>query len=383
MAQAMLFIDGTWLYCNRSKLEEDYGKQLHIDYGQLPKILADKTADALGTKEVDIVRRILFGSIPVRYDKLDEEAVKAQRDFYTAVKSECHYDIEVYDTDFAGKRLLKADRDPNDDFEPKEKCVDVALATSMLYYAMLPRIYDVAIAVIGDRDYLPALQSVRHLGKRVAIASIRGCCAGEYWDLDNPAYINDSGIIWLNELIPEIELRYERQLLECTSCHRKVYTTFRPTARRPFYCEDCRDAHKRARFNGVRESAAAPGPALPAGSPAPADPAPPAASAAPASPVVPASLVVPAGPVIPLGTPASKPGPSVSLLGSIKQIRLNRPYNFISAVDGHDYVFYQQSLRDLEWYDLVEGVEVSFEVKRQPGERGRAGLADSVRIVGS
>jgi len=380
MAQAMLFIDGTWLYCNRCKLEEDYGKALHIDYGLLPKVLAEKAADALGTKEVDIVRRILFGSIPVRYDKLDEEAVNAQRDFYTAVRSECHYDIEVYDTDFAGKRLLKTDRDPNDDFEPKEKCVDVALATSMLYYAMLPRVYDVAIAVVGDRDYLPALQAVRQLGKRVMIASVRDCCAGEYWDLEHPAYINDTGIVWLNDLIPEIELRYERQLLECTTCHRKVYATFRPTARRPFYCEECRDAHKRARFGGPREmsaSANAVAPAAPATPAGAVDPAPPAAPAAPPSPIV------PAGPVIPLPNSANRLGPSVSLLGSIKQIRLNRPYNFISAVDGHDYVFYQQSLRDLEWYDLVEGVEVSFEIRRQPGERGRAGLADNVRIIGA
>jgi len=372
MAQAMLFIDGTWLYCNRCKLEQDYGKQLHIDYGLLPKVLAEKAADALGTEEVDVVRRILFGSIPVHYDKLDEEAVKAQRDFYAAVKSECHYDVEVYDIDFAGKRLLKPDRDANDDFEPKEKCVDVALATSMLYYAMLPRVYDVAIAVIGDRDYMPALQVVRRLGKRVMIASVRDCCASEYWDLEHPAYINDTGIVWLNDLIPEIELRYERQLLECSTCHRKVYATFRPTPRRPFYCEECRDAHRRARFGGL---AAAVNGAAPA---AAAEPAP-----SPAAPAPPPAPVAPAGPVISLASSSNRLGPSLTLLGSIKQIRLNRPYNFISAVDGHDYVFYQQSLRDLEWYDLVEGVEVSFEVKRQPGERGRAGLADNVRIVGA
>ena len=34
--------------------------------------------------------------------------------------------------------------------------MDVALATSLLYYATIPDAYDLAVVVIGDRDYIPA-----------------------------------------------------------------------------------------------------------------------------------------------------------------------------------------------------------------------------------
>ena len=55
------------------------------------------------------------------------------------------------------------------------------------------------IKSLGDRDFLPVLQSVRRLGKRVAIASIRGCCAGEYYDPQDQARIRDMDVIWLDD----------------------------------------------------------------------------------------------------------------------------------------------------------------------------------------
>jgi len=72
----------------------------------------------------------------------------------------------------------------------KEKCVDVALATKMLYLAALPGAYDVAVIVTGDRDYTPVLRAVRDLGKRTMLAWIDGLnsCSAEFrderlWDL--------------------------------------------------------------------------------------------------------------------------------------------------------------------------------------------------------
>ena len=48
------------------------------------------------------------------------------------------------------RRLRRTDRDPNDTFEPKEKCVDIALATSMLFNAAMANAYDVAIADLSS-----------------------------------------------------------------------------------------------------------------------------------------------------------------------------------------------------------------------------------------
>ncbi len=81
-------------------------------------------------------------------------------------------------------------------FEPKEKCVDIALATSMLFSAAMPNAYDVAVAVLGDQDFKPVLQSVRRLGKRVAIASIQGTCAEDLQDPRDEARVRDFKLIW-------------------------------------------------------------------------------------------------------------------------------------------------------------------------------------------
>ena len=39
MLKIMVFIDGTWLYINKSRLSEVYGDEsFHVDFGKLPKI---------------------------------------------------------------------------------------------------------------------------------------------------------------------------------------------------------------------------------------------------------------------------------------------------------------------------------------------------------
>jgi uncharacterized LabA/DUF88 family protein len=51
-----------------------------------------------------------------------------------------------------------------------EKGVDVMLVTRMLSFAF-KNVYDVAILVSGDEDYVSAVEEIRNLGKRVEIAS--------------------------------------------------------------------------------------------------------------------------------------------------------------------------------------------------------------------
>src|SRR5688572_23246858 len=48
MAKIMIFIDGTWIYSNLSKLAGTAGTaDLHIDYGLLPTVLAAHVQEAL------------------------------------------------------------------------------------------------------------------------------------------------------------------------------------------------------------------------------------------------------------------------------------------------------------------------------------------------
>ena len=148
MAKTMLFIDGTWVYYNTSKLSDAYGQpDFRIDFGKLPQVLAEALRRQLLGADVDIVRTNLFGSYASNFDLRDDEAVQRRRDFFDMLKEEYHYEVEIFPINFMGRRLRKADRDPADAFEPQEKCVDIALATSLLYFAAVPAAYDIAIAV--------------------------------------------------------------------------------------------------------------------------------------------------------------------------------------------------------------------------------------------
>jgi uncharacterized LabA/DUF88 family protein len=52
----------------------------------------------------------------------------------------------------------------------KEKAVDVKLATDLI---MLGDIYDIAVIVSGDQDYVPAVQAIKDRGKKVVNVSFK------------------------------------------------------------------------------------------------------------------------------------------------------------------------------------------------------------------
>lgn len=62
-------------------------------------------------------------------------------------------------------------RSPNMVYDGQKE-VDVALACKMLMHAVRDN-YDVAILISGDRDFVPAVEEVQELGKRVLVASFR------------------------------------------------------------------------------------------------------------------------------------------------------------------------------------------------------------------
>ena len=242
MAKVMVFIDGTWLYSNLRSLGEDF----QIDYGKLPHVVGDKIAKKLGDKSVDIVRIFMFGSNATNFVEADKEMVKRRRIFYDVLREEYNYEVEVYLVDYRGRRLKKKDRHPDDDFSPEEKCVDIALASSMLYFAALPLAYDIAIVIGGDRDYVPVLQKVRLLGKRTAIASIHGACSYELYEGKNLKGVRDFDVIWLNDLLDEIRMSQEMREVMCKAPFHTgpnpVLTDEFVRKNRAFYCKECRES---------------------------------------------------------------------------------------------------------------------------------------------
>jgi cold shock CspA family protein/uncharacterized LabA/DUF88 family protein len=347
MAKIMIFIDGTWLYSNTPKLSEAYGdKNFHVDFGKLPQVLAEEVVTKLGSSEIDVVRTYLFGSYATNYDLCDEDSVNRRREFFDMLKEEYHYEVEIFPINFLGRRLRRFDRDPKDTFEPKEKCVDIALATTMLYLAAIPYAYDIAIAVIGDKDFTPMLKNVRRLGKRVAIASIKKSCTPEFADPRDEARVKDFDIISLDDLLHKLVLKFEKHQQKCESPTHKgnpiVWTTFHPRKGKPFFCDVCRDEFQNQKRELQREF---------------------------------------------VSSRAESIGESqygncnnfkTQLSGVILKI-MTQGYGFIKAEDDKQYYFHMTDLMGITFDTLKEGQQVNFEVKKNPSD-DKAGAAQKVYI---
>jgi len=346
MAKAMVFIDGTWLYSNVPKLCEAHDQPgFRIDFGKLPNVLCDQLYEMMTDEGVDLVRTHLFGSYAANFDPRDAEAVQRRRDFFEMLGSEHRYDVDLYPVDFRGRRLRRADREPNDPFRPEEKCVDVALASAVLYFAAMPNAYDIALVVAGDQDLKPALKAARRLGKRVAVASIRGSCASAFSEDREPEHAKDFDVIWLDDHLPALELKYERIQLECESPlhegERLVWTTFHPRKGQRFFCPDCQTRYVRQRENEDEQPAVRPEP-------------------------VSDRCLVPTDDV---------------LFGVIKRKVADRGFGFIQAADGEDYFFHFTDLVGDATFDAIaEGLTVGFQVKRAPSA-DNAGAAQKVHFA--
>jgi len=343
MRKAMIFIDGSWLYFSAPRLSEDNGgNSFQLDYEKLPRVLSENVCEKLGLDDLDIVRTHIFVSNAVNYDLRDEELVQSREDFFTMLKEEYHYEVEVYPVNFRKRRIRKYDRDVDDDFEPREKCVDIALATSVLYYAAIPHAYDIAVVLIGDKDYIPALHSARKLGKRVVIASIRQSCTPEFSDPSDMEQVRDTDVIWLNDLVPEIELKYETQAYQCESLlhegDRTFWTDYRPRKHEKVYCQECRRKFSEQKEKAMQEYVS--------------------------------------------NRDDSDMDNEYQYLmsGKIKVLKIDRGYGFIESTDYDDYFFHYTDLMDNEWDASLQNMSVQFMVKQKPS-LDKAGAAKKVKIV--
>src|SRR5262249_10541211 len=90
----MLFIDGTWLSSNTSLLVEASGQPgFVLDFGKLPRVLAEEVGERLGHDEYTVVRTHLFGSFAANVDERDLEPVERRLNFFTMLRQQHHYEI--------------------------------------------------------------------------------------------------------------------------------------------------------------------------------------------------------------------------------------------------------------------------------------------------
>lgn len=334
MANVMLFIDGSWLYRCRVILRQEVADpQYVIDYRKLPQLLVSKAKAGLGMSNAELVRTLFFASIPVNFDARDTDEVARRQEFYDMLKEEFHFETEILPIDFRRRRVRHEDRDSTDPFYPEEKRADVALACSMVYYAALPGAYDVAVPVIGDDDYVPALQLVRRLGKRVAIASVRGSCSESYTDPLDPLRVRDADAVFLNDIVNELRLEYVPLQVRCESPDhvgdRTFVTRYRQRPGERVYCDECR-----ARFSQQRAQAEAE-----------------------LSQPIPSDLAA-----------MAERGFTI---GRVANIISDRGFGFIRSEEGKTYFFHLSALRGLDFAQLREKQIVQFRATEEPSPANR------------
>jgi len=223
--KVMIFIDGSWLFHNLSHLREIFHDPNYvIDYKKLPKLISNYLEEQTG-ETIDVVRTNFFGAIPINKPGFDPTS---QQNFFTFLEKECHYAMEIHDIDF--KHSI--------DIRPQEKCVDVALATSMTLYSMVAGCYDIAVLVAGDLDYKPLLKRVRDLGKRTMLLAMRSFSdyAPTSEKLINDYSLFDFDVMFLDDYLEDMRLVREKKLRACASCGEKKFTYWDGPQ---FFCPKC------------------------------------------------------------------------------------------------------------------------------------------------
>jgi len=151
----MIFIDNPYVY--------RYVKSRNI------KISHKKLVDYLTFNAVDkysLERVTIYGSID---RSTSPEKIRTQENFYRMLGRLPKFDVQLFD--------LKVYHDSKGEFvSKKEKCVDCALVTGLVKYAIRGT-FDTAIVVAGDEDFIPAVREVIDQGLEVIIAAFDGACA--------------------------------------------------------------------------------------------------------------------------------------------------------------------------------------------------------------
>lgn len=228
--KTMVFIDGSWIFHNKTEIMTAFNEpDFKISYQNLPELITDHI-EGQSNRKVDVVRTCFFGAIPVNKPNFDAAPQEA---FYEYLQKECRFEVEIFEIDFKNQTA----------YSPQEKCVDIGLATSMMYYAAMPDAMDVAALVAGDYDYMPVLRRVRMLGKRTQLVALKklGNVYPTSQKLLNSYDLFDFQPLFLEEHLDEIRLVKEKRERTCDSCGTMELTDW---SGRFFYCHQCRNRHR-------------------------------------------------------------------------------------------------------------------------------------------
>ncbi len=138
-SKVAIFIDGSNLYHD---LRKNFGNA-GLDFG--------KFAQFLGGKDKIVV--VYYYSAPLNQND-DPEAYKSQQKFFSALDKISHFQVKL-------GRLEKRQGG-----QTVEKGVDVRMAVDIVTHAY-SNIYDKAIIVSGDSDFVPAIMAAQDFGKKV------------------------------------------------------------------------------------------------------------------------------------------------------------------------------------------------------------------------
>jgi len=258
LVRCMTFIDGSWLYHNQDMLVKAYAAPYKIDFSKINmvalKIIRSHLASTLGTEAplLDLVRTYYFASVPGNVHPDDEIKLDDQRKFYALLSETLGFDLHLHEIDFRGHHMAMQDRlekesDPN--FMPKERTIDMALGVNMLYLAAIDA-YDIAIAVLGDADYQPALERVRQLGKRILIFTIDGSAAYDYLYPRPNVRFADFPVVRFQDYLRELKLtpKPDRDrvvfIYTCARCGKDFESTYKAPPRQNMYCDEHRIWHR-------------------------------------------------------------------------------------------------------------------------------------------
>jgi len=255
MVRCMTFIDGSWLYHNQDALIKAYGGPFKIDFGKINFValrrLREHFVSTLSSEApaLDLVRTYYFASIPENVHPDDAARLEDQKKFYTMLREVLGFELFLHRIDFRGHHLAMQDRLAKEGemyFLPKERTVDVAMATSILYLAAIDA-YDIAIVVLGDADYQPALKRVRDLGKRIFLFTIEGSANYDYLFPNADISYTDFPPARFQDFLNELRLtRQEREkqvyAYYCAryGCGKQFYSTYRAKPGQNMYCDEHR-----------------------------------------------------------------------------------------------------------------------------------------------
>ena len=204
--KVMIFVDGTWLFYNifktntlENSLVKKFGKnwvqEYTVDWSAIPRLVSAHVAQQLEMhsgyhRPVDVRRTVMYTAATA--DTQDHDARKVMM----LECMECNFDVTCFVT-------RGSSEEERSGIKIKEKCVDIGLAVDMLYMAFAGGAvdaYDTAVLLTGDKDFIPAMEKTRLVGKKVVLCSVRNSCSKDLSRREvGVTKIRDFDVLWLDD----------------------------------------------------------------------------------------------------------------------------------------------------------------------------------------